>query len=165
MSGITDTTSIFYTLHDLYTRHFELIWCSPPKKVTLQHQVNFFNEFFVHLSCNVRSLLTVTVVLNCLSGYGLCAAKAQYPIAELVKMLKEAGKDVRWVDALAHRCQTLARGLNLASTYTTNTTNPRKLNWCFCLSVRTGPIDPVTVVIATPCYYQHSATPRGRFFL
>ncbi|XP_049460272.1 NAD(P) transhydrogenase, mitochondrial [Epinephelus fuscoguttatus] len=29
-------------------------------------------------------------------GYGLCAAKAQYPIAELVKMLKEAGKDVRF---------------------------------------------------------------------
>uniref|UniRef100_A0AAX7SZ39 proton-translocating NAD(P)(+) transhydrogenase n=1 Tax=Astatotilapia calliptera TaxID=8154 RepID=A0AAX7SZ39_ASTCA len=31
-------------------------------------------------------------------GYGLCAAKAQYPIADLVKMLKEAGKtkaDVR----------------------------------------------------------------------
>lgn len=29
-------------------------------------------------------------------GYGLCAAKAQYPIAELVKMLKEAGKKVRF---------------------------------------------------------------------
>ncbi|CAJ1070797.1 NAD(P) transhydrogenase%2C mitochondrial-like [Xyrichtys novacula] len=29
-------------------------------------------------------------------GYGLCAAKAQYPIAELVKMLSEAGKDVRF---------------------------------------------------------------------
>lgn len=29
------------------------------------------------------------------SGYGLCAAKAQYPIAELVKMLMEAGKNVR----------------------------------------------------------------------
>uniref|UniRef100_A0A674P9U7 proton-translocating NAD(P)(+) transhydrogenase n=1 Tax=Takifugu rubripes TaxID=31033 RepID=A0A674P9U7_TAKRU len=29
-------------------------------------------------------------------GYGLCAAKAQYPIAELVKMLTEAGKDVRF---------------------------------------------------------------------
>ncbi|KAK0143011.1 NAD(P) transhydrogenase, mitochondrial [Merluccius polli] len=28
-------------------------------------------------------------------GYGLCAAKAQYPIAELVKMLSEAGKNVR----------------------------------------------------------------------
>ncbi|XP_010786020.1 NAD(P) transhydrogenase, mitochondrial-like [Notothenia coriiceps] len=29
-------------------------------------------------------------------GYGLCAAKAQYPIAELVKMLIEAGKNVRF---------------------------------------------------------------------
>uniref|UniRef100_A0A672JGH1 NAD(P) transhydrogenase, mitochondrial n=1 Tax=Salarias fasciatus TaxID=181472 RepID=A0A672JGH1_SALFA len=29
-------------------------------------------------------------------GYGLCAAKAQYPIAELVKMLAEAGKKVRF---------------------------------------------------------------------
>ncbi|XP_042250537.1 NAD(P) transhydrogenase, mitochondrial [Thunnus maccoyii] len=29
-------------------------------------------------------------------GYGLCAAKAQYPIAELVKMLHEAGKKVRF---------------------------------------------------------------------
>ncbi|KAM3599620.1 uncharacterized protein V6R79_008653 [Siganus canaliculatus] len=29
-------------------------------------------------------------------GYGLCAAKAQYPIAELVKMLRDAGKDVRF---------------------------------------------------------------------
>ncbi|MEQ2168869.1 hypothetical protein GOODEAATRI_019082 [Goodea atripinnis] len=29
-------------------------------------------------------------------GYGLCAAKAQYPIAELVKLLTEAGKKVRF---------------------------------------------------------------------
>ncbi|KAF1377448.1 hypothetical protein PFLUV_G00200920 [Perca fluviatilis] len=29
-------------------------------------------------------------------GYGLCAAKAQYPIAELVKLLKDAGKKVRF---------------------------------------------------------------------
>ncbi|KAM5192187.1 NAD(P) transhydrogenase, mitochondrial [Mantella aurantiaca] len=29
-------------------------------------------------------------------GYGLCAAKAQYPIADLVKMLKEQGKNVRF---------------------------------------------------------------------
>uniref|UniRef100_A0A8D3CP51 NAD(P) transhydrogenase, mitochondrial n=1 Tax=Scophthalmus maximus TaxID=52904 RepID=A0A8D3CP51_SCOMX len=29
-------------------------------------------------------------------GYGLCAAKAQYPIAELVKMLQAAGKKVRF---------------------------------------------------------------------
>ncbi|ETE73529.1 NAD(P) transhydrogenase, mitochondrial, partial [Ophiophagus hannah] len=29
-------------------------------------------------------------------GYGLCAAKAQYPIADLVKMLREGGKKVRF---------------------------------------------------------------------
>lgn len=31
-----------------------------------------------------------------LSGYGLCVAKAQYPIAELVDMLKQQGKKVRF---------------------------------------------------------------------
>uniref|UniRef100_UPI00358E088A NAD(P) transhydrogenase, mitochondrial n=1 Tax=Myxine glutinosa TaxID=7769 RepID=UPI00358E088A len=29
-------------------------------------------------------------------GYGLCAAKAQYPIADIVKMLKDSGKNVRF---------------------------------------------------------------------
>lgn len=29
-------------------------------------------------------------------GYGLCAAQAQYPIAELVKVLKERGSKVRF---------------------------------------------------------------------
>uniref|UniRef100_A0A8V5H414 proton-translocating NAD(P)(+) transhydrogenase n=1 Tax=Melopsittacus undulatus TaxID=13146 RepID=A0A8V5H414_MELUD len=29
-------------------------------------------------------------------GYGLCAAKAQYPISDLVKMLREQGKNVRF---------------------------------------------------------------------
>lgn len=33
----------------------------------------------------------------CVSGWGLCAAKAQYPIADMVKMLREQGKTVRWV--------------------------------------------------------------------
>lgn len=28
-------------------------------------------------------------------GWGLCAAKAQYPIADMVKMLSEQGKAVR----------------------------------------------------------------------
>lgn len=28
-------------------------------------------------------------------GWGLCAAKAQYPIADMVKMLREQGKAVR----------------------------------------------------------------------
>ena len=29
-------------------------------------------------------------------GYGLCVAKAQYPIAELVTLLKNKGKNVRF---------------------------------------------------------------------
>ena len=29
-------------------------------------------------------------------GYGLCVAKAQYPIAELVSLLKSKGKNVRF---------------------------------------------------------------------
>jgi hypothetical protein len=29
-------------------------------------------------------------------GYGLCVAKAQYPIAEMVEMLKKKGKKVRF---------------------------------------------------------------------
>ena len=29
-------------------------------------------------------------------GYGLCVAKAQYPIAELVTLLKSKGKNVRF---------------------------------------------------------------------
>lgn len=31
-----------------------------------------------------------------LVGYGLCAARAQYPIAEMVKLLTEKGKNVRF---------------------------------------------------------------------
>jgi NAD/NADP transhydrogenase beta subunit len=29
-------------------------------------------------------------------GYGLCVAKAQYPIAEMVSILKKSGKNVRF---------------------------------------------------------------------
>lgn len=29
-------------------------------------------------------------------GYGLCVAKAQYPLAEMIKLLKEKGKNVRF---------------------------------------------------------------------
>lgn len=42
------------------------------------------------------------------AGYGLCAAKAQYPIADLVKMLAEQGKKVRSVlivPGLQHVCE------------------------------------------------------------
>lgn len=35
------------------------------------------------------------IVVSFTSGYGLCAAKAQYPIADLVKSLSEQGKKVR----------------------------------------------------------------------
>lgn len=29
-------------------------------------------------------------------GYGLCVAKAQYPLAEMVSILKKSGKSVRF---------------------------------------------------------------------
>lgn len=32
----------------------------------------------------------------CVVGYGLCVAKAQYPIAEMVETLKKKGKKVRF---------------------------------------------------------------------
>ena len=51
-----------------------------------------------HLKIRVLSLNCVFLFL-CL-GWGLCAAKAQYPIADMVKMLKEQGKTVRWVPLL-----------------------------------------------------------------
>lgn len=44
----------------------------------------------------MSSFLPVVDALKSLSGYGLCAAKAQYPIAELVKLLQDAGKTVRY---------------------------------------------------------------------
>lgn len=52
-----------------------------------------------HTEVNVDQ--TVEMILEAQSiiitpGYGLCAAKAQYPIAELVKMLQAAGKNVRF---------------------------------------------------------------------
>lgn len=52
---------------------------------------------FLSVNCSktCKDYVVFSVILKCLSGYGLCAAKAQYPIAELVKMLTEAGKKVR----------------------------------------------------------------------
>lgn len=39
-------------------------------------------------------------------GYGLCAAQAQYPIAEMVKLLREKGKNVRFgVHPVAGQCR------------------------------------------------------------
>lgn len=35
-------------------------------------------------------------------GWGLCAAKAQYPIADMVKMLREQGKTVRYLPLIHH---------------------------------------------------------------
>lgn len=40
------------------------------------------------------AILHIVIVLF-LQGWGLCAAKAQYPIADMVKMLCEQGKTVR----------------------------------------------------------------------
>lgn len=38
-------------------------------------------------------------------GYGLCVAKAQYPIAELAELLKKKGKNVRFgIHPVAGKC-------------------------------------------------------------
>jgi len=40
--------------------------------------------------------LSSVTVSSLLVGYGLCVAKAQYPIAEMVATLKKKGKKVRF---------------------------------------------------------------------
>lgn len=62
------------------------------KMTQLKLQTSFISSF-IHSYKLI--LFFPVVVFKCLAGYGLCAAKAQYPIAELVKMLQEAGKSVR----------------------------------------------------------------------
>jgi len=42
-----------------------------------------------------RCVVPYLICVSFTSGYGLCAAKAQYPIADLVKSLAEQGKKVR----------------------------------------------------------------------
>ncbi|KAG5272045.1 hypothetical protein AALO_G00161050 [Alosa alosa] len=59
-----------------------------PMEITGTHtEVNV--EQTVEMIKDAQSIIIVP-------GYGLCAAKAQYPIAELVKMLGEMGKKVRF---------------------------------------------------------------------
>lgn len=68
-------------------------------KCCISHGVCFF--FKISMLTNGKKVIIMLIFLfyayhqKSLSGYGLCAAKAQYPIAELVKMLKDAGKKVR----------------------------------------------------------------------
>ena len=45
---------------------------------------------------NTVELLTEAQNIMIVPGYGLCVAKAQYPIAELVTLLKSKGKNVRF---------------------------------------------------------------------
>lgn len=40
----------------------------------------------------IRSAKNIIIV----PGYGLCVAKAQYPIAEMVSSLKEQGKNIKF---------------------------------------------------------------------
>lgn len=46
-----------------------------------------------YATCSYLLFITITPVLV---GYGLCVAKAQYPIAEMVETLKKKGKKVRF---------------------------------------------------------------------
>lgn len=54
------------------------------------YPLNFWN-----MRSTIKALCACEIYLYFPAGYGLCAAKAQYPIADLVKMLTEQGKNVR----------------------------------------------------------------------
>lgn len=59
-----------------------------PKEIVGTHtEVNV--DGVVELMSNAKNIIIVP-------GYGLCVAKAQYPIAELVEYLKSKGKKVRF---------------------------------------------------------------------
>lgn len=52
-----------------------------------------------HTECNVDEAVAMIrdakdIIIT--PGYGLCVAKAQYPLAEMVKTLQAAGKNVRF---------------------------------------------------------------------
>uniref|UniRef100_A0A8D3DIA7 proton-translocating NAD(P)(+) transhydrogenase n=1 Tax=Scophthalmus maximus TaxID=52904 RepID=A0A8D3DIA7_SCOMX len=52
-----------------------------------------------HTEVNVEQTIDIIKEANSIiitPGWGLCAAKAQYPIADMVKMLREQGKSVRF---------------------------------------------------------------------
>ena len=53
----------------------------------------------IELSIIILSSFVIILFIRsfCIStGYGLCVAKAQYPIAEMVNVLRESGKNVRF---------------------------------------------------------------------
>lgn len=59
-----------------------------PMEITGTHtEINL--DSAVEMINNARNIIIVP-------GYGLCVAKAQYPIAEMVKLLKSKGKHVRF---------------------------------------------------------------------
>lgn len=59
-----------------------------PMQITGTHtEIN--TESAVDMIHNARNIIIVP-------GYGLCVAKAQYPIAEMVQTLKSRGKNVRF---------------------------------------------------------------------
>ena len=45
---------------------------------------------------NTAELIDEAQNIMIVPGYGLCVAKAQYPIAELVSLLKTKGKNIRF---------------------------------------------------------------------
>lgn len=53
-------------------------------------------QSFLILFVSWTALLWLTFCFLLLSGYGLCVAKAQYPLAEMVSLLKSKGKKVRF---------------------------------------------------------------------
>lgn len=59
-----------------------------PMEITGTHtEINVENT--VELIANAKNIIITP-------GYGLCVAKAQYPVAEMVSLLKSKGKNVRF---------------------------------------------------------------------
>lgn len=59
--------------------------------------VKIASNYFVELNAdNVVEMMTDSKNIIIVPGYGLCVAKAQYPIAELISLLRKKGKNVRF---------------------------------------------------------------------
>jgi len=54
------------------------------------------NLFILNVRLVVKRVSEFIIFLIITPGYGLCVAKAQYPIAELINILQKKGKKVRF---------------------------------------------------------------------
>ncbi|ROL42140.1 NAD(P) transhydrogenase, mitochondrial [Anabarilius grahami] len=65
------------------------------KRISLKVHTHAADDTILHAPAVISRKLEANVDLET-SSWGLCAAKAQYPIADMVKMLREQGKTVRF---------------------------------------------------------------------